>query len=78
MTFNIQTAERTLWYPGDMKPSKIGVYEVVSSKHEKGYKFWNGDFWGLWSLSPEMAKDSRWEKSVWQDHPWRGLAKEPK
>jgi hypothetical protein len=69
--------KRTLWYPGDMKPHRKGVYEMIDGK-DKGYQYWNGEFWGLWSTSPDRAVDNRRGVSTWQNLPWRGLEEKAK
>lgn len=70
----------TEWFPGDVKPVRVGVYERSWENGEKfdyPYYFWDGKQWRGQGVSreDEMIRNT---VSVFQNNPWRGLAKEPK
>jgi hypothetical protein len=57
-------------------PVRAGVYQV--NRGEKlgvWYKFWNGEFWGLTTESPNEATKVSVTKSPIQNVPWRGLVR---
>lgn len=71
----------TPWYPGHVKPVRVGVYAVAfKSKEQPMFSNWNGKYWGTWAWRPEAA--NRWKNSIGiigeLDFYWRGIAKEPK
>ena len=67
----------TPWFPGDVKPVRVGYYERDwdggGNAWEVTPDFWNGDSWEnvYFDGARDRAEYSR------QDHPWRGLAKKP-
>lgn len=76
-------AKKTEWYPGSVKPARVGVYECQDSTgKEPYYCFWNGEFWSAGEDTPlEAMAFARKLPSVMgycQDKvPWRGLASDP-
>ena len=69
----------TEWYPGDVKPVRVGVYQQQSGIRPVsiGYQYWDGSFWNGWFKTAEMAfrfRRSRVSISH-QNDPWRGVAK---
>lgn len=68
----------TKWIPGDVKPVRVGAYERANPGGSTLYSYWNGRFWGTSAFTPERAAWQRLARSVKQNLPWRGLAKEPK
>jgi hypothetical protein len=68
----------TSWYPPSIKPYRVGVYEKLSQVYEKGYQYWNGEFWGRWCTTPAFAYAARDEKSAFQNEYWRGFTEEVK
>ena len=68
----------TPWFPGDITPFRVGVYERLYPDHSFGYAYWDGRLWGCGGSTPALAQQYRNSKSVWQDLIWQGLAKEPK
>jgi len=73
---------KTPWYPPDVNPARVGVYEVSSGAHFSHYRFWNGSVWCLGAVTIEGARcfakipDVRFAKS--EGGEWRGLSKRPK
>lgn len=69
----------TPWFPGDVKPTRKGVYEV-SEDNNRWYSYWNGKTWGWISMWPDIAYDRRnnFKFSPKQMGDWRGLAQDPK
>lgn len=71
--------ERTGWYPASIKPVRVGVYQRDMQDSGNGeYSFWDGESWGGWGNSIEIAARNAGSKSSVQDANWRGLAQEPK
>lgn len=69
----------TPWFPGDVKPARVGVYE---RKTRRGmtyrYSFWSGVNWMLSGATPVIAADHGGGKSTSQHDEWRGLAIDPR
>ena len=73
----------TKWFPTDVKPVHIGVYEAIYHVFEDewstGYSFWNGKEWANSSDSIKGAYSNRkWIQGAIQEKKWRGLAEQPK
>lgn len=74
---------RTVWFPEDLKPSKVGIYEVSSGGYENpmfnGYASWNGKHWSseypLLSEAKAITKKDN-EHKDWYTQCWRGFAQE--
>ncbi len=62
----------TPWFPANVKPIRVGVYQTVL-----GYQHWNGEFWGQWSRTQVVAFRDANRKSQFQTPLWRGLASDP-
>jgi hypothetical protein len=72
----------TRWYPGDVKPVRVGVYERSYGDNANpgihvGYAFFDGVDWFLRSRTTEDATTNKL-KSAHTRLPWRGLAQDPK
>ena len=70
----------TPWFPGDVNPVRVGVYERDYHDGYSCYCYWDGRYFGWASETPEAAKadyDRNGRQSTRQDLPWRGLAEEP-
>jgi hypothetical protein len=65
----------TPWYPGDVKPVRVGVYERKS--HTGTFSYWDGKRWGMGAHFARQAANDR-DPSAFQREPWRGLTKEAK
>jgi hypothetical protein len=70
--------KRTLWYPGNVKPVRVGAYEKVHNSFEKCYQWWNGKWWGICCISPDYAMAYNDQESQYQTLPWRGLEEKAK
>ena len=69
----------TPWYPGHVKPVRVGVYErkYRNINDNSVYSRWNGEKWFCGSFHVHFAEEDM-EPSSYQSLPWRGIAKEPK
>jgi len=68
----------TPWFPGEVNPVRVGVYERGNDGIPLPYPFyeWNGEFWvGIGSDSPDKLIGRN--RSVFQGIQWRGLAEDP-
>jgi hypothetical protein len=61
----------TDWFPADVKPVRIGVYET-SFAYGGGFSEWNGYHWSNQYDTPQRAKDMAYFAGE-QDKCWRGL-----
>jgi hypothetical protein len=75
----------TDWFPPDVKPVRVGVYEmrpgndIVWGGQLGRFQHWNGERWGGYSSSPNLAalSDCVNFTSMHQHRGWRGLAEKP-
>ena len=61
--------ELTPWYPADIKPVRVGKYQVkcaVKYFHEYFYAYWDGKQW---------VDGLNQYRLIYQDREWRGLTK---
>lgn len=68
----------TEWFPADVKPVRVGVYERAIDGIPLPHPFytWNGTAWiGLGSDSPDKMIGRN--PSVFQNIQWRGLSSDP-
>ena len=67
----------TPWYPGEVKPVRVGVYEMLFAEPNIAtFSWWDGKQWCCIDDTP--AEAAQWvARSEYQNLPWRGL-KEPK
>lgn len=68
----------TPWFPGDVKPVRVGVYQRHYSFENDRFCHWNGLFWSNNGRTVDIADQFSEVESRVQDLPWRGLAEEPK
>lgn len=77
--------ELTDWYPADVKPVRVGVYEACmevftdrfGTYHiEFGFAKWDGNRWGPMHTDPSAANELITWATGSQRKGWRGL-KEP-
>lgn len=69
----------TPWFPADVKPVRVGVYETNFREVcavFKGFSFWNGVEWSNQRDLKEGARTAGYTGSV-QTKQWRGLASNP-
>ena len=66
----------TQWFPGDVKPVHIGVYERrLKFKPDVYYSQWDGEKWLWLHWTVEGAAASAGVHSAYQSLPWRGVLK---
>ena len=68
----------TPWYPGEIKPIRIGVYErQYPARSWTSYCYWDGRIFSQGWKAPEPAKEYRNlpSASSYQNLPWRGVAR---
>jgi hypothetical protein len=70
------------WFPREVKPVHIGVYEVrvkANGKIVRWFSYWNGLYWCLSASTPESASKFTMTHSDAAEHAggfeWRGLVK---
>ena len=73
----------TPWYPGHIKPVRVGAYDVGNDEKffSPWFFWWDGDKWSGFGDSPEAAyKYANTSLVVDIRHqgttPWRGIAKD--
>jgi hypothetical protein len=66
----------TPWFPGTVKPVRVGVYEREYRTGDVGYCYWNGQIWS-WktTTTPTDALRLQDTRSPYQNIPWRGVLK---
>lgn len=64
----------TEWFPGDVKPVRVGVYER-NALFYLNYSYWDGSVWGQLRGTPTDAWLDRRKASLWQNFEWRGVKK---
>lgn len=67
----------TPWYPGNVKPVRVGVYERDYPGEGIYFCKWNGKRWHAGNKKLKLAKKVP-IPSFSQSLPWRGIAKEQK
>jgi len=70
-------SEVTPWFPGKVKPVRVGVYETAPRGVTRYYQFWDGFRWGWAGHSPKEAEQDRRLPSYHQKDKWRGLSSDP-
>jgi hypothetical protein len=67
----------TPWFPGTVKPVRVGVYERQYSLmwSTRLYCYWNGIRWSPVATSIQEAEELKPFASASQDLPWRGVLK---
>ena len=62
----------TPWYPGTVKPVRVGVYERwYPLSNEAFFSFWTGKFWRAGTKNINATFYER--ESDFQNFKWRGL-----
>ena len=67
----------TEWFPGDMLPARIGVYQRRCGG-DWTYSLWDGARWSFSAATVARAWQFGSVESLAQDKAWRGLAQEPR
>lgn len=71
--------KKTPWFPADIKPVHVGVYETRAYNDEFiFFRFWNGSEWGPAAICVSDAYANAFFQGLTQDVKWRGLATKPK
>ena len=72
--------KKTAWFPGDVKPVRVGVYQQKDWTGRRiGYQRWDGFDWFAWYTDADRAILSLTKTDAgYQNDPWRGLASDPK
>ena len=67
----------TSWFPGDVKPVHVGVYERRPSFNTdiRQYSYWDGSAWHWLGWTAPSAVLLTGIHSAFQDLPWRGVLK---
>lgn len=67
--------KKTPWFPGHVKPARVGVYERKWPDGERVWSVWNGRHWGHSFILTERRVDECRFLGIGmaQDIPWRGL-----
>lgn len=73
----------TGWYPADVKPVRIGVYETIGEDGAHWLSFWHGGVWG-WGIRLKGVDAGAWprvpfhrnESPTFQARTWRGITEE--
>lgn len=76
----------TPWFPGDVKPVRVGVYQTEDANlgDDRFYNYWDGKRWYYGHAEFHLADpDISWTGDEWKDGAkslkrWRGLAEQPK
>lgn len=66
--------ERTAWYPPNVNPARVGIYERDIDTIGVRWAYWNGRFWGGFANEVTHAVANRHSPTAHQVAPWRGLA----
>lgn len=75
--------EKTDWYPPEIKPVRVGVYETLTEEEKMagggpGYNYWDGEGFCMAVDHPQMALPGEGEGHTIFTLYWRGLSREPK
>lgn len=68
----------TGWYPREIEPVRVGVYEVLCDLYGPIYSHWNGYRWGMRCGSVKAADSLGHDRALGPVDKWRGLAKKPR
>jgi len=75
----MSTPELTPWFPADVKPARVGVYQVDPDCRDAWYSYFDGRRFGWQTIDPEGAYLLRAEETMLSGKQvWRGLAQDPK
>ena len=74
-----QNHTMTDWFPPDVKPVHVGVYEIKLSEYNfEVYSYWDGSRWCFACINVDDAFSLKHrETKLFQKRYWRGLAKKP-
>ena len=63
----------TPWFPGSVKPARVGVYERECPNGWRSYNYWTGKTWSSPSPIPKGAEIFKSYRSAYQNVRWRGV-----
>jgi hypothetical protein len=75
--------EKTDWYPPEIKPVRVGVYETLTAEENQWgdaphYNYWDGEDFCISGTTLERALLYKGHGHSLFTLYWRGLSKEPK
>ena len=71
-------SKHTPWFPGSVKPARVGVYQrILDDPSAIYYSLWDGYIWRWSAIDPDTAAKKA-DISAWLCATWRGLAQDPK
>lgn len=73
---------KTEWFPANVKPVHVGVYETRDELDVHWFNWWSGTHWG-WGVTPDGVLRGGWPKASsgnarCQRRPWRGQTEQSK
>lgn len=69
----------TGWYPGEVKPVRVGLYERIYDDNAAHVSYWTGEYFSVFLERHEQEDDFyRLMPSIFQNEPWRGLTEPSK
>jgi hypothetical protein len=74
---NKKQLKLTPWFPPDVKPAHVGVYQCRGLPTTQKFQHWNGYFWGGWAADKKAAERNGYVPSMREQPEWRGLAVKP-
>jgi hypothetical protein len=71
----MSSEEMTDWFPRDVRPEHVGIYEVLppGKKAFRWFAFWNGLKWGMPATIPRIAMTNMNPHMAMQNKIWRGF-----
>lgn len=69
--------KKTEWFPADVKPVRVGVYQREYWSTCIGFSHWDGERWGAGYDEFSLAAEHAGTRSSFQELRWRGLAEKP-
>lgn len=67
----------TPWFPAEVKPVHVGLYQTTFGVIKIGWSYWDGKKWGLEFPQKRMAKFHSPGTDGNQYKKWRGLRSKP-
>lgn len=65
----------TRWFPGYIKPTRVGVYQLQPFFGKYLYSHWNGSYWCMFGKTISDAIRMKNAKAFFQTYQWRGILK---
>ena len=72
--------EKRVWFRGDTKPARRGVYMQMAGgfSTKRGFQYWDGNLWHAWCETVTAAASHRHTEpvmSMYQADDWCGLVR---